>query len=219
MFICSFLISCLSFLRLLIRILLCVFVWPILSVSCRASAYIYSYTINMSSTLKPLPVTPRVRSISTPSVMSQSAASAGTTPQTIYFSGTSTEKEKETRWPRTAITRYNSLVSDWWLLEISSALLGAAAITALCIILREYDDKTLPQWKTVLGASLTLNTVLSVLGLVAKASLMIPVVECISQLKWAWYTKQHPLSDFHDFDEASRGVWGSIKLMWKLRGM
>ncbi|KAH8895979.1 hypothetical protein GQ53DRAFT_640953 [Thozetella sp. PMI_491] len=46
---------------------------------------------------------------------------------------------------------------------------------------------------------------------------MIPVSECISQWKWNWFNSQRPLIDFHIFDSASRGFFGSITLLRLLK--
>ena len=50
---------------------------------------------------------------------------------------------------------------------------------------------------------------------------MIPVVECLGQLKWTWFTgsRPRPLIDFQLFDEASRGVFGSFKLLIRFKGL
>ncbi len=40
--------------------------------------------------------------------------------------------------------------------------------------------------------------------------------EALSQLKWLWYRQQHRLSDIEVFDKASRGAYGSLKLLWGL---
>ena len=48
---------------------------------------------------------------------------------------------------------------------------------------------------------------------------MIPVIECISQLKWLWFVDRYRiLADFDVFDRASRGSWGSLQLLTLLRG-
>lgn len=44
----------------------------------------------------------------------------------------------------------------------------------------------------------------------------------MSQYKWIWYsgprTPRRPLGDLEVFDQASRSVWGSIVLLWRLKG-
>jgi hypothetical protein len=44
------------------------------------------------------------------------------------------------------------------------------------------------------------------------------VQECLSQLKWLWYSgASRPLGDVEAYDRASRGLIGSVQLLWKLR--
>ena len=78
------------------------------------------------------------------------------------------------------------------------------------------DGRAAPQWP--LG--ITLNTLLAFLAAFAKIAFMFPIVEGIGQLKWMWFTSPSPkpLSDFQVFDEASRGTWGSIKLLVQSKG-
>lgn len=48
---------------------------------------------------------------------------------------------------------------------------------------------------------------------------MIPVCACISQSQWAWFANgtPRPLYDFELIDQASRGAWGSLILLWRFR--
>ena len=99
-------------------------------------------------------------------------------------------------------------------------MLGVAAMVSMSAVLLRYDGQSLPSWGTLFGADINLNAVLSLLGLVIKSSLMLAVVECISQLKWTWFAgKEHqPLEDLHTFDNASRGPMGALQLLLKKPG-
>ena len=46
-----------------------------------------------------------------------------------------------------------------------------------------------------------------------KAAILIVVNEGLSQLKWLWFRDTRRLHDMVAFDEASRGTWGSLKLL------
>lgn len=50
-------------------------------------------------------------------------------------------------------------------------------------------------------------------------ALMKPVTECLSQLKWLWFTRKRPLAEFAVFDNASRGGLDSLKLLIMCRGL
>ena len=52
---------------------------------------------------------------------------------------------------------------------------------------------------------------------VAKAALLLPVAECISQLKWIYFQEQARTLEHIDlFDRASRGPFGALQLFWGL---
>jgi len=53
---------------------------------------------------------------------------------------------------------------------------------------------------------------------VLKAAMLLILTEGISQLKWVWYTRPHPLDDLAKFDSASRGPWGALQLIFAVRG-
>ena len=124
--------------------------------------------------------------------------------------------KRQTPRPR-PVSIYNKYVTDGWLFEVLCMLVGIAAVITLCVILRRYDGNPVPQSNTVFGANVTLNTLVSILSTLAKAAFLCAVSECISQLKWSWYSKrQRPLQDLAVFDEASRGAWGGLRLLWKV---
>lgn len=69
----------------------------------------------------------------------------------------------------------------WWF-EILSAILSIVCIVAIIIILVEFDGKRLSSWNWVISP----NAVLSILSTAAKAVMILPVSESISQLKWIY---------------------------------
>ncbi|KAF4458817.1 DUF3176 domain [Fusarium albosuccineum] len=46
---------------------------------------------------------------------------------------------------------------------------------------------------------------------------MLPISTSISQTKWSWFLQNRPLYDFQVIDQASRGAWGSLRLLWLVR--
>jgi hypothetical protein len=91
----------------------------------------------------------------------------------------------------------------------------------LCIgltiaILLYIDDKTVGAWKLAIQP----NSLVAVFSTIAKSALLVPVAECIGQLKWIYFDSTEPktLAHLQAYDEASRGPWGSLGLFWKTRG-
>jgi len=80
-------------------------------------------------------------------------------------------------------------------------------------VLLVFDDQPLPR----LPLQVTLNTFVALFSTMSKAAFMLPIAEAISQCKWNWFRTDRPLSDFETFDEASRGFWGSLALLFRVR--
>lgn len=83
------------------------------------------------------------------------------------------------------------------------------------MILLRYNEQPIPDW----NYGLTINGVVSVLAGIAKASMILPVAESISQLKWHWFStgKPRPVIDFEHLDTASRGPWGCLMMLCRPR--
>lgn len=97
-----------------------------------------------------------------------------------------------------------------WLWEILSLMMSMSCVVAILAILDHYNQQPVPNW----SYGFTLNSVVSILAVVARSSLILPIAEAISQLKWSWFWRGHRLvMDFERFDSASRGPWGSLVLL------
>ncbi|KFY46556.1 hypothetical protein V494_00432 [Pseudogymnoascus sp. VKM F-4513 (FW-928)] len=111
---------------------------------------------------------------------------------------------------------YFLLVTNWWWLEIVGLVLCILSLMATVIILDKYNGKPINDWPY----KITLNAVISVVATMTQMALMLPVTSSLSQLKWLWFNeKPHPLADFEFFDSASRGAWGSLLLLGRVRSM
>jgi Protein of unknown function (DUF3176) len=101
----------------------------------------------------------------------------------------------------------------WWL-ELSSCVMFVTALAAVVITIYPYEGRLLPQWPY----HLTINSLISVYIVILKAAMLLVAAEGLSQLKWTWFGQPHPLRDLLSFDDASRRPWGSLILIWALRG-
>lgn len=106
----------------------------------------------------------------------------------------------------------NSLVRSWgW--EILAVIGSASCLAALVGLLLGYDGKPIFTWHGV-----TLNSIVSLLSTASKAALLFAVAELISQWKWILFTDHaRPLMDFERIDSASRGLLGSLRVMWSCK--
>ncbi|EEU38233.1 uncharacterized protein NECHADRAFT_76998 [Fusarium vanettenii 77-13-4] len=105
-----------------------------------------------------------------------------------------------------------------WALEAASLLLSFScfigkfkATASLALSLTRL--KGLPDWPL----SITLNSFLAFFTTLIKAAFMLPVSTAISQMKWSWFLQDRPIYDFHILDQASRGLHGSLMLLWRAR--
>jgi hypothetical protein len=84
-------------------------------------------------------------------------------------------------------------------------------MAAVIVVLWVYDDKPLSEWTH----RVSLNAVISVLALVSKACLLAVTTSCIGQLKWTRFTDhKRPLIQLELFDAASRGLRGSLRMIF-----
>lgn len=106
------------------------------------------------------------------------------------------------------------ILKDSWVWEILGALLSILCMAAVVLLGLYIDDSSLSEWKL----NITPGTMISALITLGKTSIMLPVAEGISQLKWIHFgTKKRPLNELEAFDDASRGPWGSLMLLWKIK--
>ncbi|KAH7179046.1 uncharacterized protein B0J16DRAFT_386867 [Fusarium flagelliforme] len=98
-----------------------------------------------------------------------------------------------------------------WSLEILVLLFGGAIFTSICLILKGYHEQVLPDWEDLL---ITLNTLISVLATILRVAIAFVMFEILSQLKWEWLTTCfRPVYHAQLFNAASRGVYGSLRLL------
>ncbi|PHH61210.1 hypothetical protein CDD81_691 [Ophiocordyceps australis] len=101
-----------------------------------------------------------------------------------------------------------------WCFEVASILAAAGIFAAIVAILVKYDGQQLPKRPY----NINLNTLIALLTLCLRAALAFTAVEIIGQLKWKWFSDgPRSLANFQTFDEASRGLLGSLKLISLLR--
>lgn len=102
-----------------------------------------------------------------------------------------------------------------WLWEFTAAGFSLACVVVVIVLLCKYENKALASWKFLYD--INLNTLVALLSTLSRTALIIPVASCISQLKWIHLIHSpRPLRELQTFDDASRGPWGSLELIWRL---
>ncbi|KAI3393044.1 hypothetical protein diail_4783 [Diaporthe ilicicola] len=105
------------------------------------------------------------------------------------------------------------LWSQWWV-EILNCILMIGTFCAIIGILYPNQTKPLPDWPF----DVSINTAVSILSTALKTCAVLILTEGISHLKWRWFQKTRPLHDLVVFDNASRGPWGCLRLLFLPRG-
>lgn len=99
----------------------------------------------------------------------------------------------------------------WW--EVYATSLAVASTIAVIAVLIFVQGKPLAEWKM----SIQPNSLVAIFSTIAKSALLVPIAECISQLKWTYFESPRALSQLQVFDSASRGPWGALVLLWKTK--
>lgn len=101
-----------------------------------------------------------------------------------------------------------------WLWEIGASLISIICLALLVAFLVKINGTPYTSWQYTVSP----NTVISVITTITKASLLVSVSACLSQLKWNQYRgpAAKPLYGMQAIDQASRGPWGSLEVFFAL---
>ncbi|KAI1082146.1 hypothetical protein F5B20DRAFT_23841 [Whalleya microplaca] len=106
----------------------------------------------------------------------------------------------------------------FWKWEILNLFLAIAMLGGIYGVLQHYEDRRVPDW----GPSINLTTLTAILATVLRVSLGFVIAEIIGQAKWSYFTGDRPTTGYgpirrliktEHFDLASRGLFGSIRLL------
>ncbi|KAH6613877.1 hypothetical protein C7974DRAFT_403967 [Boeremia exigua] len=112
--------------------------------------------------------------------------------------------------------RLRQCVHKLWLLELSASILSLVFFAAICVVLKVYENLIVET--TVMMKRPHIYPILAILGAMMRATMLLPVATAIGQLKWSWFrSRSRTLVDMERFDEATRGIYGSAKLLFYLR--
>ncbi|KAE9370897.1 hypothetical protein N431DRAFT_546615 [Stipitochalara longipes BDJ] len=103
---------------------------------------------------------------------------------------------------------------EYWWGEILAGLIMLLALVAIILILALHENHTLPSWPF----SITLNSLISIMVVVMKATMLAILASGLGQLKWLWFEKPRPLSHYGVYDKAGQGPRFASQLLWVLRG-
>lgn len=130
----------------------------------------------------------------------------------MVYTAVAQQDDPSSTWkPQASTTHYwaRFALGTVWASEIASITFALIMLAAIVILLASRKDKPLPNWPSLLG----INSLVAIFSSIFKVTLLYPIVQGISELKWIWFAAPRPVSDFDRFDAASRGPWGAFKLL------
>lgn len=109
-------------------------------------------------------------------------------------------------------------MGDWWAPELISIATALTLFGVYLNLLRTYDGRPVTAWETESGVIsslfVTLPSAISFLTTVMRAAIGLPVASAIGQLKWhQFHRRPRQLIEFDQFDNATRGVTGSLSFL------
>ncbi|TRX93438.1 hypothetical protein FHL15_005713 [Xylaria flabelliformis] len=108
-------------------------------------------------------------------------------------------------------SRRANFTTWWWWWEIGAVILSFISNSLVLVLLLRVDGTAINNWSWPILP----NSLLSVLTTISKTSLLVPVASCISQSKWRHFTlRPRSLNHLQIFDDASRGPWGSLVMVF-----
>lgn len=119
--------------------------------------------------------------------------------------------------PRSSDSSLWHAFSHDWIWEQIFLLIAIISLLAITVILFIYNGHSVLD----LPRAITVNAILAIFSTSMTAALSVPLALSISQAKWNWVHDDQgggkPLSDLEVYDQASRGPWGALVMLGKIR--
>lgn len=109
--------------------------------------------------------------------------------------------------------RLRNVASNLWVWEIAACLISVGIAALMAWQLKKLDGQSTYVWDYRWSPTSSLALAITI----AKAAMLVPVASALGQLKWHWFKTPQKLDGLEHFDDASRGVLGSLRLLWRLR--
>lgn len=98
-------------------------------------------------------------------------------------------------------------------MEIIATVVSLASLLVIAILLYIYDNQPVFRWHDI-----TLNALVSIFATISRLSLAVVISSSLGQAKWNWFARDPKLLLAVDtIDAASRGLFGSLRLVWRTR--
>lgn len=113
------------------------------------------------------------------------------------------------------------MVHKFWIIEALSGGFALTVFVGIITLMWTYDGHTYGTASMVAQTAkmerLPIFPILALLSAIMRGAMLLPVATALGQLKWSWFRTSNRLADLERFDEASRGITGSLVLLWTVR--
>jgi len=159
------------------------------------------------------PGTSRTHTVSSPRQVKSTTTFSSQTPSPSPLSSQTLLRKPQRKLPQPSRRRPTPRLIWWW--ELGAVLISFICMSLVVTILFRMDGKPLRTWTLPIQP----NSLVAVFSTITKSALLVSIAECLGQLKWDYF-QDRPRSVQHmqTFDEASRGPWGALVLLYKMRG-
>ncbi|KAF6787579.1 hypothetical protein CMUS01_16449, partial [Colletotrichum musicola] len=109
----------------------------------------------------------------------------------------------------------------WWSLELVSMFFAVVTFTVWLVLLSQSNTyEVLAEESVVKGPFTYLPSMAGLLMSILRITMLYPVSAAMGQLKWQYFRRpgSRPVTDLKAFDDASRGVFGSFKMLTSKNG-
>lgn len=123
----------------------------------------------------------------------------------------------ESSYPHSSDSSLWHAISHDWILEQTFLLIAIISLMSIVLVLFTYNGHVVLDLPRVI----TVNAILAIFSTSMTAALSVPLALSISQAKWNWFHDDQgrgkPLSNLEVYDQASRGPWGALVMLGKIR--
>lgn len=115
------------------------------------------------------------------------------------------------------VQKAKSTILRWWWREIFALIFNITSMALVLVLVLKINNTALGSWNFQIGSlAIQPNTPISILTTIGKTLMMVPVTACLGQLKWRCFCHARHLHHMQLMDDASRGPWGSLLLLFPL---
>lgn len=120
----------------------------------------------------------------------------------------------ETAQPKNERADYFSGKIKTWLWELLALIICIASLLAIIVTVSIRHGRPPP----IFPLGITINAVVAIYSTIMKTTMVYCAAEAVSQSKWIWFGQEaRNLSDVELYDQASRGPWGALIMLWRVR--